>query len=150
MRTLIQRVTEARVEVDAQVVGAIGHGLLVFAGIEPADGLADVEWLSAKIVNLRIFNDRAGTMNLSLREVAGGLLLVSQFTLHASTRKGTRPSYSRSAPAEVAEPLYEALSGALTAALGRPIARGRFGAHMLVALVNDGPVTLWLDSKSRE
>jgi D-tyrosyl-tRNA(Tyr) deacylase len=150
MRLLIQRVTEARVVIAEQVVGSIGQGLLVLVGIEPADGADDLEWLAAKTVNLRVFNDEAGVMNRSVIDVAGGILLVSQFTLHASTRKGNRPSYIGAARPEIAIPLYEAFHARLASLLGRPVPTGVFGADMKVQLVNDGPVTIWIDSKTRE
>ncbi len=132
------------------MVGAIAHGLLVLIGKEPADTAEDIEWLAAKIVNLRLFADETGAMNRSLLDSGGGLLLVSQFTLFASTRKGTRPSWHRAAKPDLAIPLYEAMVRRLGELLGRPIQTGRFGAMMQVALVNDGPVTLILDSKTRE
>ncbi len=132
------------------MVGAIAHGLLVLIGKEPADTAEDIEWLAAKIVNLRLFADETGAMNRSLLDSRGGLLLVSQFTLFASTRKGTRPSWHRAAKPDLAIPLYEAMVRRLGELLGRPIQTGRFGAMMQVALVNDGPVTLILDSKLRE
>lgn len=149
MRLLLQRVSEARVTVDGRITGELAHGLLIFIGIEPADTAEDIEWLAAKTVNLRIFNDDAGVMNRSVLDVTGGILLVSQFTLHASTRKGNRPSYSAAARPEIAIPLYEAFHQRLTALLGRPIPTGIFGADMKVHLLNDGPVTLWIDSKQR-
>jgi D-tyrosyl-tRNA(Tyr) deacylase len=133
-----------------EVVGAIERGLVVLIGKEEADTAADIEWLAQKIVNLRIFADEAGMMNRSVLEVGGGILLVSQFTLFASTKKGTRPSWHRAAKPEVAVPLYEAMILRLSELLGRPIQTGRFGAMMQVALVNDGPVTLIIDSKARE
>lgn len=123
---------------------------MVLAGIEDADTEEDIAWLSAKIVNLRIFNDEAGVMNRSVLEAGGGILLVSQFTLHAATKKGARPSYIRAAKPPVAIPLYEQLIRQLTADLGRPIATGIFGADMKVELLNDGPVTIWMDTKNRE
>jgi D-tyrosyl-tRNA(Tyr) deacylase len=150
MRAVIQRVTSASVAVEGEVVGAIAHGLLVLIGKEPADTAEDIEWLAAKIVNLRLFADETGAMNRSLLDSGGGLLLVSQFTLFASTRKGTRPSWHRAAKPDLAIPLYEAMVRRLGELLGRPIQTGRFGAMMQVALVNDGPVTLILDSKTRE
>lgn len=150
MRAVIQRVTEASVTIAGQVRGAIGHGLVVLVGIEDADTAEDVAWLSGKIVRLRIFNDDAGVMNRSVQEVGGGLLVVSQFTLHASTKKGNRPSYIRAARPEVAIPLYEAFVRQLTTDLGRPIQTGEFGAMMQVGLVNDGPVTILIDTKHRE
>lgn len=150
MRVVIQRVREAAVTVDGRVTGRIGRGLLVLLGIEPADGTDDIEWLANKLVQLRIFDDEAGVMNRAVTEVDGEILLVSQFTLHASTRKGTRPSWHRAAKPEVAIPLYGAFHARLQELLGRPVPTGVFGAHMEVSLVNDGPVTLIVDSKLRE
>lgn len=150
MRALIQRVREASVRVDGQVVGAIGDGLLVLAGIATDDGDADRDWLVRKIVALRIFGDAAGVMNRSVADVGGEILAVSQFTLYAATRKGSRPSWSRAAPPEAAQPRFDAFVAALAEALGKPVPTGVFGAAMQVALVNDGPVTIWLDSRQRE
>jgi D-aminoacyl-tRNA deacylase len=150
MRAVIQRVSSASVTIGGQIVGSIGLGLLVLVGVEEADAAADVEWLAAKLVSLRVFPDDAGVMNRPVLEVGGGILVVSQFTLLASTRKGNRPSYSRAARPETAIPLYESFIATLGRALGRPVASGRFGADMQVALVNDGPVTIWMDTKSRE
>ena len=150
MRALIQRVAEARVTVDHHMVGSIGSGLLIFLGIEDADGPEDVAWLAGKVARLRLFNDDAGVMNLSLQETGGDALVVSQFTLHASTKKGNRPSYIKAARPEVAIPLYEAFVKALEAELQKTIATGTFGAMMQVHLVNDGPVTIWIDSQNKE
>jgi len=150
MRALVQRVRDARVTVDGRVTGAIGSGLLVLAGVIDGDSGDDRDWLVHKIVNLRVFDDEAGVMNRSVRDVSGDILAVSQFTLYASTKKGHRPSWSAAARPEVAEPLFDALVAALAVALGKPVQTGVFGAHMDVALVNDGPVTLWLDSRSRD
>ncbi len=150
MRALIQRVTEARVTIDGRVSGTIQHGLLVLLGIEANDGPEDIEWLSGKIVRLRIFADEAGLMNRSVIDVAGDILLVSQFTLFASTKKGNRPSYDRSARPEVALPLYDKFMARLTADLGKSIQTGQFGSEMQVTLNNDGPVTIFIDSKARE
>lgn len=150
MRVILQRVSSASVTIGTRVAGQIERGLLVFVGIEGADTPADGEWLAAKIVKLRIFADAAGQMNLSVADLGGGLLLISQFTLHASTQKGTRPSFNAAARPELARPLYDRFIAQLTAALGRPVATGEFGALMQIALVNDGPVTLILDSKQRE
>jgi len=150
MRALVQRVREASVTVDGRVTGAIGQGLLVLAGVGDTDAPEDHDWLARKIVQMRIFDDAAGVMNLSLGEIGGGVLAVSQFTLFASTRKGNRPSWSSAAPPEVAQPAFAAFVISLVQALGRPVATGVFGAHMHVALVNDGPVTIWLDSRARE
>jgi len=150
MRTVIQRVGSASVEVEGKVAGAVGGGLLVLLGIEEADGPEDIAWLSGKIVNLRVFNDEQGVMNRSLLESGGGILLISQFTLHAQTKKGNRPSYIRAARPETAIPLYEAMIKQLEKDLGRPVATGIFGADMQVSLVNDGPVTIIMDTKNKE
>lgn len=150
MRVVIQRVAEVSVTISGRVAGAIGRGLLVLVGIEAADGLEDVEWLAGKVVRQRIFTDAEGLMNLGVREIGGGILVVSQFTLHASTRKGNRPSFIRAARPEQAVPLYEAFVRRLEQELGQPVPTGEFGAMMDVALVNDGPVTIVMDSKVRE
>jgi D-tyrosyl-tRNA(Tyr) deacylase len=150
MRALIQRVREARVTVGERVTGAIGPGLLVLAGMAADDTDDDRTWIARKIAQMRIFDDAAGVMNRSVIDVDGGLLVVSQFTLFASTRKGNRPSWSGAAPPDVARPRVESFVAALAAAAGRPVATGEFGAMMQVALVNDGPVTIWLDSRARE
>ncbi|MEI7728937.1 MAG: D-aminoacyl-tRNA deacylase [Verrucomicrobiota bacterium] len=150
MRAVIQRVTEASVVIAGQVRSVIGTGLLVLLAVEDADTPEDIEWLSSKIVRLRIFNDEQGLMNRSVQDVQGSLLVVSQFTLYASTKKGTRPSYSRAARPEIAVPLYEAFLKKLAEDLGRPVFAGEFGADMKVALLNDGPVTILVDTKSRE
>ena len=150
MRVVIQRVAEASVTVDAIVTGSIAKGLLVLIGIEDADTAEDVEWLSNKIVNLRIFDDAAGVMNLSLKDVDGDLLLVSQFTLHAATKKGNRPSYIKASKPDIAVPLYEQMIGQLEHDLGKKIYTGIFGADMKVSLLNDGPVTIWMDTKQKE
>ena len=150
MRTVIPRVQQASVMADGQPTGAIGQGLLVLLGIEAADTAADIEWLCQKIVNLRIFNDEDGVMNRSVLDINGEILLVSQFTLFASTKKGNRPSYIRAARPDIAIPLYERTILQLTAGLGRSISTGVFGADMQVSLVNDGPVTILIDTKDRE
>ena len=150
MRAVIQRVNSATVRIDQQVSGSINQGLLVLLGIEDADTEEDIAWLSGKIVNLRIFNDDQGVMNLSLKEVNGNILLVSQFTLHASTRKGNRPSYIRASKPPVAIPLYEKMIDQLERDLGQKIQTGVFGADMQVELVNDGPVTIIIDTKQKE
>jgi D-tyrosyl-tRNA(Tyr) deacylase len=147
---LVQRVTEASVSVDTGEVARIGPGLLCLVGIQAADGADDLGWLARKLVNLRIFGDDAGLMNRCVVEIGGDVLAVSQFTLYASTRKGNRPSFTPAAAPEIARPLFERFVGEVSGLLGRPVAVGRFGAHMRVALVNDGPVTIWLDSQSRE
>ena len=149
MRAVVQRVRSARVTVDEALVGEIGHGLLVLLGVANGDTAADARWLAEKICALRIFEDDEGKMNRSVVDVAGGVLVVSQFTLLASTRKGTRPSFNDAAKPELALPLYEAFNRCASAALGRPVATGRFAAMMQVALVNDGPVTLVIDSRER-
>jgi D-tyrosyl-tRNA(Tyr) deacylase len=150
MRAVIQRVSEASVIIQDVVRKAIRQGLLVLLAVEAADTDEDIEWLSGKIVRLRVFNDDAGVMNRSIQEVGGGILLVSQFTLFASTRKGNRPSYNRSTGPEIAVPLYDRFVQKLTQDLGRPVQTGEFGAHMRVNLANDGPVTIIIDSKARE
>ncbi len=150
MRAVIQRVSEASVRTDHVGHSAIGKGLLVLLGIEDADNDEDIRWLSGKIVNLRIFNDSQGVMNHSVKETGGELLLVSQFTLHASTRKGNRPSYIRASKPEKAIPVYERMIAQLAQDLGKEIRTGTFGADMKVSLVNDGPVTIWIDSRNRE
>jgi len=150
MRAVIQRVNSAAVRIDQQVSGSIHKGLLVLLGIEDADTEEDIAWLSSKIVNLRIFNDDQGVMNLSLKEINGAVLLVSQFTLHASTRKGNRPSYIRASKPPVAIPLYEKMIDQLEKDLGQKIQTGVFGADMQVELVNDGPVTIIIDTKQKE
>jgi len=150
MRAVIQRVTSASVSIDQEVSGTIDGGLVVLLGIEEADTAEDVEWLAGKMVNLRLFTDDAGAMNRSVLETGGNILLISQFTLFASTKKGTKPSWHRAAKPAVAIPLYEAMIAKLNDVLGKSIATGRFGAMMQVSLVNDGPVTLVLDTKARE
>lgn len=150
MRVVIQRVTESSVTVDGAETGAIGVGLLVLLAVEPADNQEDIEWLSGKIVRLRIFDDENGVMNRSVQEVGGEILVVSQFTLFASTKKGNRPSYSRSAGPDIAVPFYEKFVTQLSQEFGRPVRTGTFGAHMRVSLTNDGPVTIIIDSKNRE
>ena len=146
MRALVQRVSEASVTVDGRVTGAIGPGLLVLVGIAPTDGPEQMHRLVRKIAQLRIFDDAAGIMNRSVQDVHGGVLAVSQFTLYAATDKGNRPSYTAAARPEVAQPLFTAFVEAMTAALGKAVPTGVFGAHMEVRLVNDGPVTIWLET----
>jgi D-tyrosyl-tRNA(Tyr) deacylase len=150
MRAVIQRVSRASVTISGAVHASIGKGLLVLLGIEDADSSDDVQWLSGKIVNLRIFDDAVGVMNESVIEQQGEILLVSQFTLHASTKKGNRPSYIRASKPDIAIPVYEQMIKQLSADLGRPVQTGIFGADMKVELLNDGPVTIWMDSKNRE
>ncbi|MGB4772076.1 MAG: D-aminoacyl-tRNA deacylase [Chitinophagaceae bacterium] len=150
MRAVIQRVMEASVMVDDQVRGSVGQGLLIFLGIEDADNEEDIQWLSGKIVNLRIFDDSDGVMNCSVKDTGGDILLVSQFTLHASTRKGNRPSYIRASKPEIAIPLYEKMIRQLETDLGKKIQTGEFGADMQVRLWNNGPVTITIDTKAKE
>ncbi|MDB5192616.1 MAG: D-tyrosyl-tRNA(Tyr) deacylase [Segetibacter sp.] len=150
MRVVIQRVSECSVTVEGNITGKIDTGLLVLLGVEDADQEEDIEWLSNKIINLRIFNDEMGVMNKSLIDAGGNILLVSQFTLHASTKKGNRPSYIKASKAEFAIPMYERMIARLESALGKKIETGIFGADMKVSLVNDGPVTIIIDSKNRE
>ncbi|ANE52531.1 D-aminoacyl-tRNA deacylase [Flavisolibacter tropicus] len=150
MRVVIQRVTKASVTVEGEITGQINHGLLVLLGIEDADTEEDRVWLSNKIVNLRIFNDEQGVMNRSVLEIGGGILLVSQFTLHASTKKGNRPSYIKASKPDVAIPIYEKMKLQLAKDLGKPIPCGIFGADMKVELLNDGPVTIVIDTKNKE
>ena len=150
MRAVIQRVSRASVTIDQTERATIGVGLLVLVGIEESDGPEDTEWLAGKIARLRVFPDAKGVMNLSVQEIGGELLVVSQFTLHASTKKGNRPSYIRAARPEIAIPIYEDFLRALERETGRPVQCGEFGADMKVALVNDGPVTILMDSKNRE
>jgi len=150
MRAVIQRVSRAGVTIEGQLRSSIGDGLLVFLGIEDADTQEDIDWLSGKIVQLRIFNDEQGVMNVSLKDLDGELLLISQFTLHAATKKGNRPSYIRASKPPVALPLYEKMISRLEADLGKSIGTGIFGADMKVELLNDGPVTIVIDTKDRE
>jgi D-tyrosyl-tRNA(Tyr) deacylase len=149
MIAVVQRVTSAAVSVDGDLKSSIGYGLLILVGIENADGHDDIEWLASKIANLRIFNDDTGVMNLSVRDISGELLVISQFTLHASTRKGNRPSYIKAARPEIAVPLYEQFIVTLETASGREVGRGVFGADMKVSLLNDGPVTIVIDTKNK-
>lgn len=150
MRIVLQRVIKASVTVGAKLKGMIETGLLVFAGIEDADTIEDVKWVSNKIVNLRIFNDENTVPNISVKDIDGDILLVSQFTLHAATRKGNRPSYIKAAKPDVAILLYQKMIDELEDALGKKIATGIFGADMQVELINDGPITIWIDSKNKE
>lgn len=150
MRAVIQRVSKATVSVEGTIRAGIRSGLAILLAVEEADTPEDIEWLSGKIIRLRIFDDENGVMNRSVQEVQGSILLVSQFTLFASTRKGNRPSYIRSARPEIAVPLYEQFLVRLQKELGKPVQTGEFGAHMLVTLTNDGPVTIIIDSKARE
>lgn len=150
MRAVIQRVTQASVTVENNITGAIQNGLLVLVGIEDSDTDEDIQWLSTKIVNLRIFNDAAGVMNVSLKDNGGDILLVSQFTLHAATKKGNRPSYIKASKPDIAIPMYEKMIARLQTDLGKPIYTGIFGADMQVRLLNDGPVTIIIDTKNKE
>ncbi len=150
MRLLIQRVREASVAVEGRTVGAIAQGLLLLVSFEVADTEEDLRWAAHKAVNLRIFADEAGKMNRSVEDVGGGLLVVSQFTLHAGTRKGFRPSFVRAAPPALAQKQYERFLEILREKTDGPVAEGVFGAYMLVRLVNDGPVTIWIDTKNRQ
>ena len=150
MRAVIQRVSRASVTIDGKIRSTIEDGLLVLVGIEDTDTMEDIEWLSGKIVNLRIFNDDAGVMNVSVKDKGGDILLVSQFTLHASTKKGNRPSYIRASKPDIAIPLYEKMISRLVTDLGKQIGTGEFGADMKVALLNDGPVTILIDTKNKE
>ncbi|MDR0961388.1 MAG: D-tyrosyl-tRNA(Tyr) deacylase [Mediterranea sp.] len=150
MRTVIQRVTHASVLINHSDKAAIAGGLLILVGIEESDDSEDIDWLCKKIVNLRIFDDENGVMNRSILETNGDILLISQFTLHASTKKGHRPSYIRAAKPEIAVPRYEEFCQKLSQALGKPISTGQFGADMKVELLNDGPVTICIDTKNKE
>ena len=150
MRVVIQKVTEASVSIENQTVASIDKGLLVLVGIEDGDTNEDIAWLSSKIVNLRVFDDDNGVMNLSVKEVEGEVLIVSQFTLHASTKKGNRPSYIKAARPEVAIPIYEAFIKQVETLLGKRVSTGQFGAMMQVSLCNDGPVTILIDTKNKE
>jgi D-tyrosyl-tRNA(Tyr) deacylase len=150
MKVVIQRVSEASVAIDGIIVADIRTGLLVLLGIEDADNQEDIDWLVNKIVNLRIFGDENGVMNLSVREINGDMIVVSQFTLHASTKKGNRPSYIKAAKPEIAIPMYEKFVAALEVISGKKIHTGKFGADMKVSLLNDGPVTILIDTKNKE
>lgn len=150
MKAVIQRVSEASVTIEDQVVAQIQSGLLVLIGIEDADGLEDLQWLSSKIANLRLFADANGVMNVSVKESGGDVLVVSQFTLHALTKKGNRPSYIKAARPELALPIYESFVQQMEIELGKNVQTGKFGADMKVALLNDGPVTLIIDTKNKE
>ena len=150
MRALIQRVSSASVTINRQVHSQVGCGLLVLLGVEEPDSREDVEWLAGKIARMRIFEDADGHMNLSLAESGGEIMVISQFTLHASTKKGNRPSFIRAARPEKAIPLYELFIKTVESLTGKPVASGRFGASMQVSLINDGPVTIWMDSRDRQ
>jgi D-tyrosyl-tRNA(Tyr) deacylase len=150
LRAILQRVSSASVTIAGESVAAIGSGLLILLGIEDGDGPEDIAWLAPKIAKMRIFPDDAGLMNLALTDTGGEAIVVSQFTLHASTKKGNRPSFIRAARPEISEPLYDQFCLALSAELSKPVGRGRFGADMQVALTNDGPVTILIDTRNRE
>lgn len=150
MRAVIQRVTSASVKIKEKVISSMEEGLLVLLGIEDSDNKEDIEWLSKKIINLRIFDDKQGVMNLSLSETGGEMIVVSQFTLHAKTKKGNRPSYIRSAHPDIAIPIYKDFISETEKMLGRKVGTGQFGAEMEISLVNDGPVTIIIDTKNRE
>lgn len=150
MRAIIQRVSEARVAINGEVKSAIEQGLLVFVGIEKEDGIDDAQWLARKIASLRIFSDSAGLMNLSLADIKGKILVISQFTLHAKTKKGTRPSFIHAAKPELAVPLYEKFITLLSSEVSTEVQSGTFGADMQVSLINDGPVTISIDTKNKE
>jgi D-tyrosyl-tRNA(Tyr) deacylase len=149
MIAVIQRVSEASVTIDGQLKSKIERGLLILIGIEDADGEEDIEWLSSKLVGLRIFNDHEGVMNVNVKDDGSEILLVSQFTLHASTKKGNRPSYIKAAKPPIAIPLYEKMIDKLTQEMGKPVQTGEFGADMKISLINDGPVTILIDTKNR-
>lgn len=149
MLAVVQRVTSSSVTIEGKVKASIGKGLLILVGIEDADTQEDIDWLSTKIVNLRIFNDAAGVMNVSVKEDGGDIIVVSQFTLHASTKKGNRPSYLKASRPDIAIPLYTKFVTAVEAALGKPVQTGEFGADMKVSLLNDGPVTIIIDTKNK-
>ncbi|RAV99413.1 D-aminoacyl-tRNA deacylase [Pseudochryseolinea flava] len=149
MIAVVQRVSQASVTIDGVVKSSIKKGLLVLVGIEDADNAEDIEWLSAKIINLRIFNDDAGVMNLSVKDIAGDVIVVSQFTLHASTKKGNRPSYLKASKPDVAIPMYEKFVATVELQLERSVQTGEFGADMKVSLLNDGPVTIVIDTKNK-
>lgn len=149
MIAVVQRVSSASVEVEKKRSATIDQGLLILVGIEDADTQEDIDWLAAKVVNLRIFNDADGVMNVSVKDVGGDIIVVSQFTLHASTKKGNRPSYIKASKPDVAIPMYEKFKAAVTRELGKPVQSGIFGADMKVSLLNDGPVTIVIDTKNR-
>ena len=150
MRAVIQKVSHASITIDLNQTKKIGKGLVILLGIEESDMQSDIQWLSGKISRLRIFNDEQGIMNLSIQDVDGEIMIVSQFTLHASTRKGNRPSYIKAASPETAIPLYEAFIEHMQRDLGKPVVTGEFGAYMQVSLTNDGPVTISIDTKNKE
>lgn len=150
MRVVVQRVNEASVTINNEIVSKIEKGLLVLVGVEDEDTQEDINWLCQKITQLRIFDDENGVMNKSIKDINGDLIIVSQFTLHASTKKGNRPSYIKAAKPDIAIPLYESFVSTMEDNLGKSVGTGRFGADMKVQLINDGPVTIWIDSKNKE
>ncbi|HQX04606.1 MAG TPA: D-aminoacyl-tRNA deacylase [Flavobacterium sp.] len=150
MKAVLQRVSKSSVTIDEKIVASIQKGIVILLGIEESDTNEDIEWLSSKIVNLRIFDDTNGVMNLSVKEISGELIVVSQFTLHASTKKGNRPSYIKAAKPEIAIPLYEKFIHQITLDLGKNVQTGQFGADMKVSILNDGPVTILIDTKNKE
>ncbi|MDP4624575.1 MAG: D-aminoacyl-tRNA deacylase [Akkermansiaceae bacterium] len=150
MRALLQRVSNASVEIEGSLHSSISHGFLILLGIEAVDDTTDIEWLAGKITRLRVFGDDEGKMNRSILDTGGDILVVSQFTLHASAKKGNRPSFLKAAHPDISEPLYETFCESLSKELGKAVAKGIFGADMKVTLTNDGPVTLWIDSRNRE
>jgi len=150
MKAVLQRVSKSSVTIDEKIVASIQKGIVILLGIEESDTNEDIEWLSLKIVNLRIFDDTNGVMNLSVKEISGELIVVSQFTLHASTKKGNRPSYIKAAKPEIAIPLYEKFIHQITLDLGKNVQTGQFGADMKVSILNDGPVTILIDTKNKE
>ncbi|MBQ5710425.1 MAG: D-tyrosyl-tRNA(Tyr) deacylase [Alistipes sp.] len=150
MRLLIQRVTQARCHISGEVFSEIGKGLVVLVGVGCDETQEDIEWLGKKLVQMRIFDDQEGVMNLSVQDVEGDIMVVSQFTLHASTKKGNRPSWIKAAPEAISRPLYEQFVAKVEELLGKRVATGSFGADMQIELTNDGPVTIWIDSKNRE
>lgn len=150
MRVLVQRVSKSSVTINKQAVASIGRGMLVLVGFEEADTKDDVDWMAAKLAKLRIYDDLEGVMNLSIQDINGEVIIVSQFTLHAQTKKGNRPSYIKAARPEQAIPLYKEFIAAMEKELGKPVQTGEFGAEMMVELINDGPVTIWIDSKNKE
>lgn len=150
MRILLQRVTEAKCRIEGEVFSQIGRGLVVLVGIGNDESDEDIAWLTKKLVQLRIFDDSEGVMNLSVQDVSGEVMIISQFTLHAMTKKGNRPSWIKAAPESISRPLYESFVQSVEQALGRKVATGCFGADMKIELTNDGPVTIWIDSKNRE
>ena len=150
MRVLVQRVSKSSVSVNGQLIASIGNGMMLLVGFEESDTSEDIAWMTAKLCKLRIYDDSNGVMNLSIQDVDGELIIVSQFTLHAQTKKGSRPSYIKAARPEQAIPLYQEFISAMEKELGKPVQTGEFGAEMMVELVNDGPVTIWIDTKNKE